>query len=166
MSTAAWSSLHTSSRTKRSFTVSNRGFKSKYFQMTSGSWSPVREKRRGSSECLLSELQWHSQTQTHVSASRWGTVDTYTLTHRLWISAIWGQKKGDSSRRHFDSIPTSLLSVSFCHCFLYVTDTLALCFYCLLFTITALLLLVFRTHYNRNRCNILKCSTVIQIHNV
>lgn len=138
MSTAAWSSLHTSSRTKRSFTGSNRGFKSKCFQMTSGSWSPVREKRRGSSECLSSELQWCSQTQTHVSASRWGTDDTHTLTHKLRISAIWGRKKGEARCRHFDSMPTSLLSVSLYHCCLYVARSLALCFSFSLFIFTAL----------------------------
>lgn len=117
VSTAAWSSLHTSSRTKRSFTGSNRGFKSKCFQMTSGSWSPVREKRRGSSECLSSELQWRSQTQTHVSASRWGTDDAYTVTHKLRISAIWGRKKGNVRRRHFDSafICLTLSLLSLCH---------------------------------------------------
>lgn len=134
VSTAAWSSLHTSSRTKRSFTGSNRGFKSKCFQMTSGSWSPVREKRRGSSECLSSELQWRSQTQTHVSASRWGTDDAYTDTHKLRISAIWGRKKGNVRRRHFDSMPASLLSVSLYHCCLYVTRSLFSIFIFMAFT--------------------------------
>lgn len=105
VSTAAWSSLHTSSRTKRSFTGSNRGFKSKCFQMTSGSWSPVREKRRESSECLSSELQWRSQTQTHVSASRWGTDDTYTLTHKHCISANGDERK---AKRDADTLTPCL----------------------------------------------------------
>ncbi len=136
VSTAAWSSLHTSSRTKRSFTGSNRGFKSKCFQMTSGSWSPVREKRRGSSECLSSELQWRSQTQTHVSASRWGTDDTHTLTHKLRISAIWGRKKGEARCRHFDSMPTSLLSVSLYHAvFMSLARSLCVFFPCSLFSL-------------------------------
>ncbi len=151
VSTAAWSSLHTSSRTKRPFTGSNRRFKSNCFQMTSGSWSPVREKRRGSSACLSSELQWCSQTQTPVSASRWGTGDTYTLTHKLLISAIWGRKKGEERCRHFDSMPTSLLSVSLYQCCLYVTCSLCV-FVFLSRSLFSLLLLMFTTHYNRNRC--------------
>lgn len=146
MSTAAWSSLHTSSRTKRSFTGSNRGFKSKCFQMTSGSWSPVREKRRGSSECLSSELQWRSQTQTHVSASRWGTDDAYTLTHKLRISVVWGRKKGKARHRHFDSLPTSLLSVSIT-AFLFV----ALYFHCF---------------YWASKHITIETEAIIQIHNV
>lgn len=88
VSTAAWSSLHTNSRTKRSFTGSNRGFKSKCFQMTSGSWSPVREKRRGSSECLSSELQWRSQTQTHD-----GGQTTLTHSHTNFASQQYGHER-------------------------------------------------------------------------
>lgn len=146
VSTAPWSSLHTRSRTKRSFTGSNRGFKSKYFQMTSGSWSPVREKRRGSSECLLSELQWHSQTQTQVSASRWGTDDTYTLWHSH--TNLGSQQYGDERKamrdvdtltpclpRFYLSLSLSLLSL--CHSLTrshLVFLLLVLYFHCFTFT--------------------------------